>query len=613
MSKKAPETNRGYVLVMVLIFSIIIALIGAGLALITQEGFLSTRANKVYNALQKAAHYGINEALQKIVDAGGICEEGAFNGTFYENGAKVIVTTQRRGLVCIIRAEASIGSAKKVLLTATQSFYGIGAYTAKGNITETINGGLISGCDLENNCTIPGIITSGPIEVDTNVEQGSCKSTGTPSNGIFGSPPLKPKVHFFNLVPLVFNANCFYDLLKTFEKEDQWAGYPMGLGSNPMWKLDNGTSRQDITFDTGNLTACPDPMKVDEPALIMGNLEVIFPKIPSNIPSKCTLETNKNVKLDLAKMRAYYGKSEKIFNNCTKILIKGKNFGGSPSVEIKNASNKRVFLYVNGEVEVTGGVKNLILIQTQKDSDVTVDDGVTGPISIYSKGDVWIEGKTSLLRIVSKSNIYLEGTFKRYLSNSTLITEEGVENESNKLHLKNVNIFARYFNLGKSLGKVLIEGGMLYLYKYADKERDYYVVSNDCSYYGDSSCALSAQDIENIEIGTEDDPTLLMFVNSAAWLSDSNITLNGILFDQSVCIQIYTPHDTQFDVTGIYVDNFPNDVTLKDQISEGISRVFSYRTINILHHKFWFVKRFACIKDDPRPYTQAIQTLQSSY
>jgi len=285
------KKDKGYVLLIVIIISAVIALVGAGLAVMNKLSFLSTRANVLFNRVQKAAHYGIMEATRRIVENGGLCEEGIIENTINVDGIDVNITTSRRGLVCSIRSEATSGNAKAVLVATTQGFYGIGTYTVKGQVNANIYGGLVSGCDSDNDCSIPGFIASGSISVNTI--QKNCPQTS--SSGVYGIPPTKPNVNFYDLVPLAFNANCFYELLTILETEDFWEGYPMGLGSNPLWKDENGTSRQDIVFDKGNLTSCPNPGEVDEAGLIMGNMSVIFPQVPSISPSfsviKVELET----------------------------------------------------------------------------------------------------------------------------------------------------------------------------------------------------------------------------------------------------------------------------------------------------------------------------------
>ncbi|RKX58849.1 MAG: hypothetical protein DRP29_05765 [Thermodesulfobacteriota bacterium] len=189
---KKINKNKGYVLLIVIILSAAIALIGAGLAVMNKLSFLSTRANVTFNKVQKAAHYGIMEATRRIVENGGLCEEGIVENTINVNGVSVKITTSRRGLVCFIRSEATLGNAKAVLVSTIQGFYGIGTYTVKGQVNTNIYGGLVSGCDSDNNCSIPGFIASGPINVTT--QTGSCSEAG--SSGVFGTPPRNQTLTF---------------------------------------------------------------------------------------------------------------------------------------------------------------------------------------------------------------------------------------------------------------------------------------------------------------------------------------------------------------------------------------------------------------------------------
>ena len=138
---KKIKKDKGYVLLIVIIISAVIALVGAGFAVMNKLSFLSTRANVTFNKVQKAAHYGIMEATRRIVENGGLCEEGIIENTINVDGIDVNITTSRRGLVCSIRSEATSGNARAVLIATTQGFYGIGTYTVKGQVNANIFGG----------------------------------------------------------------------------------------------------------------------------------------------------------------------------------------------------------------------------------------------------------------------------------------------------------------------------------------------------------------------------------------------------------------------------------------------------------------------------------------
>ncbi|PMP66620.1 MAG: hypothetical protein C0190_05295 [Thermodesulfobacterium geofontis] len=566
--------NKGYVLLIVLILSVIIALIGAGLAFMSKQGFLSTRANTLFNKLQKASHYGINEAIRRIVVSQGVCEEGIFNQDLNVDGVRVRVSTSRRGILCALRAEATLGGARQVIVATTQGFYGIGTFTVKANErVEWLGGAYVSGCDSQNSCNIPGIIVSGPIN---GVPPGAAKNCGvTGTTGIYGTPPLKPNVRFYDLVPLTFNVNCFYELLHMFETEDNYTGYPMGLGKNPFWKINNNT-RQDIEFDKGGLTSCPNPLVIDEPELVWNRQAGDFTirswtnDIPS-IPPKCEFNGNAlNLSQDLP--------------TCTWIRVKKDvNITGvAPNIKFVNASGYQVTISNAGNANVI--TDKTIIVESKT---------VSEPLILYTTNKVTINGTATYIRVVSQGNIELKTPST--ISNSTLITPNSIINTThNNLTLKEVNVFARRVNFTQT---TTISGGMYYLFGYVESVCN----SND----PDASIVTTSANI-----GTLETPVLFIMVNSCLRVTNPTpIYFNGIFFAEGPTCIVY--QNIRF--TGISIWNEPNNFENVDQLGSGFYIQFNYGIINTLNNKFWYVRRFECIKDDPLPYAQAILTYHSSY
>jgi hypothetical protein len=571
---------KGYILLIVLIFSIIIALIGAGLALLNQQGFLSTKANINFNRLQKAAHHGLVEAIKRIVNRGGICEAGIFEDQYYVDNIPVTITTTRRGLLCSIRAEAKKGNSKIVLIGATQGFYGIGTFTVKANErVEWLGGAYVSGCDQQNNCNIPGIIVSGPIN---GVPAGVAQRCGESSNsiGIFGNPPLLPNVSFYDLVPLTFNAECFYDLLNIFEEQGNYTGYPMGLGRNPLWLIENVNGeeepRQDIEFDKGNFTSCPNPLNIDEPQVVWENRLGDFTirswttEIPT-ISSACTWDQpSLNLSTDLP--------------GCKWIKV-------NSAVNITGVFPNLKFVYVpNHDVTISNaGNANVITNKT-----ITVNSKTTDkPLALYTTSSVTIKGPATALRVVSQGNISLETSST--ISHSTLITPNSIINNShNNLTLEELNVFARRIYITQN---TTIKGGMYYLFGYVER------VCNDRD--SDSSNITTSANI-----GTLDNPVLFIMVNSNLTVVNPNpIYFNGVFFAEGPTCIVY--RNIRF--TGISIWNEPNNFTNVDQLGSGFYIQFNYGIINTLNNKYWFVRKFECIRDDPLTYPQIIQTLHSSF
>ena len=571
------KKEKSYILLTVLIFSAIIALIGAGLALINKQGFLATRANVRFNKLQKAAHYGLIEAIKNIVDRGGVCEAGVFETNL--DGVSVHASTARRGLVCSIRSEATLGNARIVLVGATQGFYGIGTFTVKADEeVQWLGGAFVSGCDLENNCSIPAIIVRGPINGVPEGVAHNCGSSG--STGIYGNPPLLPNVNFYDLVPLTFNAECFYDLLSIFEEQGNYTGYPMGLGRNPLWLVENEEEemepRQDIIFDKGNFTSCPNPLNVDEPQVVWENRTGDFSIIPwdtdiPSIPSTCECNnTALNLSTDLL--------------DCEWIKV-------NTDVYITGTAPTLKFIYVPNNTVTISNAGNATII-TNRNITINAKTNPT-PLALYTTQSVTINGPTTMTRIVSQGNINLQTSST--ISHSTLITPNSIINTTHhNLVLKELNVFARRIEFTQS---TTIEGGMFYLFGY---------VENVCNWGDPDSSRINT----SANIGTLDNPVLFIMVNSHLSIINSTpIYFNGIFFAEGPTCIYY--QNIRF--IGISIWNEPNDFTNVDQLGPGFFIQFNYGIINALNSKYWFVRRFECIKDDPQTYLQAIQTLHSSY
>jgi hypothetical protein len=558
----------------------------------TKQGFLSTRANTLFNRLQKAAHYGINESIRRIVVHEGICEEGIISESLNIDGVKVKVSTSRKGFnLCALRAEANLGGARQVIVASTQGFYGIGTYTTKGSVSANISGGIISGCDSANNCTIPGFITQGT--VTTSAPTGSC--TNVESRGIFGTPPIKSKVPFIDLVSLAFNADCFSCLLGIFEKEDNYEGYPMGLGSNPLWN-----ARKDISFNgsISDCRNCPNLRQYDEANAIIGNMTIDFPRtseIPS-IPSSCTWNKRN---LDLATD----------LNDCEWIRVNN-------DVNINGTAPSLKFIYVPNNTVTINNAGNAIIITQRK---ITINAKTNhSPLALYTTQSVDITaGPVVMTRIVAKGNINV-GT-SSFVSNSTvsdsiLITEGTVSATASQFNLKDVIVFAKRIDFGSSKN-INIQGGMLYLYTLADQVRTNNRVLNQGCNWGSNpnQCAWYGTNLSSpVTIGTQTNPTLIILVNSATYIENTDtVNINGVLFGEGVTYLTWSRVNNQ-NYRGILVRNFPNNETLQISISGGFSLNFDYRIINTLNKKYWFVKRFECVKEYPSTRAQVIWTYHSS-
>ena len=216
------------------------------------------------------------------------------------------------------------------------------------------------------------------------------------------------------------------------------------------------------------------------------------------------------------------------------------------------------------------------------------------PLALYTTQNVNITaGPVRAIRVVSQGDINLQ--ISSIVSNSTLITPNSIVNDShNNLTLEELNVFARRVNFTRT---TIIRGGMFYLFGYVE-----------------SVCNSGDPDSSRIEtsadIGTLDNPVLFIMVNSnLRVVNPSPIRFHGVFFAEGPTCIVYS--NIRF--IGISIWNEPNNFVNVDELASGFYIQFNYGIINTLNTKYWFVRKFECIRDDPLPYAQAIQTYHSSY
>jgi len=174
------------------------------------------------------------------------------------------------------------------------------------------------------------------------------------------------------------------------------------------------TSRQDIVFDKGNLTSCPNPGEVDEAGLIMGNMSVIFPQVPSISPS-CRVDRDKDLTLNLTTMKVTSGSETIDLSNCTEILINS----GTKTLRINGKASQIKYIYTTNNSGITiNGAENGTLINNAT-SEIEINSSFD-PFVVYSRGEVKLNN-VSYIRVVSLNDINI---IYPNVSSSTLITEK---------------------------------------------------------------------------------------------------------------------------------------------------------------------------------------------
>jgi hypothetical protein len=235
------KSSKGFSLITVLGLTLIISLIGATAMYISLIDNKLTGANAKYELADKAAEYGLLQAVNSI-QANGFCYNTTNNGS--DGLATYSTQIQRSSNICFVKSTGQVGNAKVVKTAIIQSYYGIGLYTVRGGVNASYNGGRLSGCDKANSCYVPAFIASGSINLN-GAQTYSCPADNG-SQGIFGNPPIINGVKFIDLTPLFFNVNC------ENSQRDSNCSYGLNNALEDTFATDPNTNIKDFYIDQYN-------------------------------------------------------------------------------------------------------------------------------------------------------------------------------------------------------------------------------------------------------------------------------------------------------------------------------------------------------------------------
>jgi len=235
------KSSKGFSLITVLGLTLIISLIGATAMYISLIDNKLTGANAKYELADKAAEYGLLQAVNSI-QANGFCYNTTNNGS--DGLATYSTQIQRSSNICFVKSTGQVGNAKVVKTAIIQSYYGIGLYTVRGGVNASYNGGRLSGCDKANSCNVPAFIASGSINLN-GAHTYSCP-VDNGSKHIFGNPAIINGVKFTDLTPLFFNVDC------ENSQRDSNCNYGLNNALEDTFATDPNTNIKDFYIDQYN-------------------------------------------------------------------------------------------------------------------------------------------------------------------------------------------------------------------------------------------------------------------------------------------------------------------------------------------------------------------------
>lgn len=603
---KLLNKKQGFALFMVLLFMLIIALIGTVAITLSYISYQTSVAEARFYQAEKAANVCLLAATERVQSTG-ICEGEFTDDSFGLNlpgNGECKATLTPSGRICFIRTEGSSGFSTVYKTIIIQGFYGQGLYTVRGGVDATYRGGLLTGCDEANNCTVPAFIaSSGTIDLGGTTPRFCPQTRNT---GIWGNPPTFTNAGFFDLTRLFFNVNCF---ASNFYNEIYRCNYGLtdALRDSYGWVYRNGTQsyffpypNEQTSNNQTDFYFSPYGEPVINPQLLsdLNN--------PSQILSQpCTEEINNS---------AFNLSGVSIPSNCENYTIV---FNNPVTISGTLSSQKPVTLFL-----LDGGVLD------------SVNGGILGnqtslgewnyKLNIYSKNLLQINNSLSNVRILTTSRITVPSGAT--ITNSTIIQALINENQNNDnsspqnliadgtLRIWDSKIITRHIRFANR--NLYAFRSLLYLYANAcpncirhtsdlDQNPCYIGLRNDieiytyrCGWYGERRSAY----VGMYSNGTYEDLTSLVInVNSIVY--SDYIYIGGIYFGQDVNY-LYSYSAT---IRGFLVRNFPPNLSLQIGFNDFTNFQFKLDAINSVRYDrstgrgFWFVRKVECIRELPTP------------
>lgn len=609
------KSSKGFSLITVLGLTLIISLIGATAMYISLIDNKLTGASAKYELADKAAEYGLLQAVNSI-QANGFCYNTTNNGS--DGLATYSTQIQRSSNICFVKSTGQVGNAKVVKTAIIQSYYGIGLYTVRGGVNASYNGGRLSGCDKANSCYVPAFITSGSINLN-GAQTYSCPADNG-SQGIFGNPAIINGVKFTDLTPLFFNVNC------ENSQRDSNCNYGLNNALEDTFATDPNTNIEDFYIDQYNQV------------VLKNTVENNLYTPPTQTP--CPTDYNNNLNLgDLTSSGSCYinkqgvdiygtlpsGVQYTIYiigNNARGTILENVNGNTPTSQNNYDIPNYNLTIYTNQPIIISDGLFNTRLITDNNitysyNENVQLNSGIpTNTITTYTnpndnnpycylQNDIIIQGYDNSSEGNNIPQIGLVGdneaqngyaTVDLYTSNTDLFVREIIFNDSSNNYFANslAYIYSDSFpaNLPPTNSTQSIQDCQNNIYQCGWS--DYQEQFSENLYFGN-------------DINSNLAPSLL--INNNSTVLGYSESFSGIYFGEDVNY-IYSYGAS---VNGFLVRNFPPNLSLNIGFTNNTNFQFNKSAINALSNEFWFVQPVQCVQDNPQPYTQMIQTELTAY
>jgi len=475
------KKEKGFALITVLVFFLVLLILGVGGAIITQMGYFSIASEAKYSVAEKNANKGLMKALEN-----GNCSNDTSEGIF--GGYRVIAVKDDGRNYCFVWAEGWYWGAKVVKTTIFSLKASNWAAAMFRNLNNLSLGGgpgggnaAIIGYDSpENNCTdsnssciAPALVTGNQIDPG-NVVIACNTNPNNLGRGLVSTVDpyvYDPNLYNKDLTSQLFNAENRDQLLQSLSdnfKVDFENGMPKGL-VNPEIKLNVnsciaesytitcGSGSNKVTFTWDNSTKAYIYNKDNNyySKIDLGNAQITFSDFSGggyiaggNISFDKKANVNATSPLVLVARNQISLSKNQI--NISNTFMFAKNY----SITANN-------LTVNGGIIYNGGENGMLTINLQSGSQLGTQDL---PVLIISDNQISISGSGNPdiwgLIFATQNNTYLNtgnGDFKIHgaiisnsLNNNNIDLTGNFEIRFNFVTLRRLADFLENYNLLKT-------------------------------------------------------------------------------------------------------------------------------------------------------------------
>ncbi|MBZ4681330.1 pilus assembly PilX N-terminal domain-containing protein [Thermodesulfobacterium sp.] len=624
--------KRGFALVTALILCFVLSIIGTAAITLSYISYQTSIAEKNFYLAEKAANVCLLAAMDEI-NRTGFCSNQEFTnsglGYTLPYGTTCKVTSTQSTNICFLRAEGQARNSRVFKTTIIQGFYGAGLYTVRGGVNANYRGGLLTGCDGENNCTVPAFIaSSGTINLGSTTPRYCPQSSNT---GIWGNPPTYTNAAFRDLVPLFFNVNCFasnfydvnlrcnYGLTDALRDTYGWVYRNSNQGYfTPYPNTQTSNNATDFYFSSYGEPVINSVLRND-----LQNY--------SSLSGPCVFTSNAN-SYDLSSFCNNFYNSNPNCGNYTLVFTRRTSISLTGSLPLTCGSTDISYRWVTIFLPRRGSLNNV-------NGGLPVSQTSLGEwryrLNIYSGGTLNISGSLDYVRILSNAQINVSSGVN--IRNSTIIQALNSETENNnanspqnfigsgQINLYDSKIITRHIRFTN--GNLYAFRTLLYLYAHAcpncvrntsdPNQNPCYTGSNyyRCGWYGGNYNAYVGMYQNGTYVLSDGTPLTSLVINNNSIVRSSSFYIAGIYFGQDVN---YLVGSTSF-IRGFLVRNLPSNLSLQIGFTDNTNFQFKLDAINSLRYDplsrrgFWFVRKVNCIREKPTPAYFSVITRMTTW